>query len=138
MRGKSYQYNINNNTVSCIQELKLPETAEINEDQFSVETRFVKSHDNQEIPTVFVTPKIPSSLSPILLSSYGCYGVPNPIQYTPYYISLLKRGWSLGYPCIRYCFLYNDLLEVVVMLVAFGMKKEGNSIDGIAFVILTL
>lgn len=101
MRGKSYQYNVLENSLTCIQELNLPEISGIIEDQFRVETQFVKSADSQEIPTIFVTPKKQTSFSPILLSSYGCYGVPNPIHYTPYLLSLLKRGWSLGYPCIR-------------------------------------
>ena len=102
MRGKSYQYNIHTNSLSTIQDLPLPPSAHIQEEQFDVRTEFIKSHDNQEIHTIFVSPKRKSSHSPILLSSYGCYGVPNPIHYTPYFLSLLKRGWSLGYPCIRY------------------------------------
>ena len=101
MKGKHYKYSIPDNNLICLQETLLPETAGITEEQFTVSTQYIQSTDNQEIPTVFVTPKKQTISSPILLSSYGCYGIPNSIQYTPHLLSLLKRGWSLGYPCIR-------------------------------------
>lgn len=101
MKGKDYKYSIPDNNLFCVQEATLPEECQVSEEQFKVETRYIKSTDGQEIPTVFVTPKKQTSFSPILLSSYGCYGIPNAINYTPHLLSLLKRGWSLGYPCIR-------------------------------------
>ena len=70
MRGRSYQYNIHTSSLSTIQDLPLPPSAHIQEEQFDVRTEFIKSHDNQEIPTIFVSPKRKSSHSPILLSSY--------------------------------------------------------------------
>lgn len=66
-----------------------------------IEARTVDTEDHQSVPFTVVKPIASSAVSPILLSSYGCYGVDNSIHYNPSYLTLLKRGWMLGYPAIR-------------------------------------
>ncbi|CBK22956.2 uncharacterized protein [Blastocystis hominis] len=96
IRGNTYEYDITRNTSKLVRQIDLPSDFGLHLDSFDISSQIVPSFDGQEIPTIFVIPKKAAKNAPVLLSSYGCYGVDNPIHYAYQNLSLLKRGWILG------------------------------------------
>ena len=71
--GDTYGYDITTNTSRLLQHLPLP--AALHEDDMAIEARVVETADHQLIPFTVVSPAKAAATAPVLLNSYGCYGV---------------------------------------------------------------
>ena len=70
------------------------------EDKFKVETVEVPATDSKKIPLTIIGPKR-NKMQKLLLTFYGCYGLPTRIPYDNVGLAALEKGWTLCYAHIR-------------------------------------
>lgn len=119
--GDTYQYDITTNTARLLQHLPLPSA--LQENDMTIDSRVVETTDHQFVPFTVVAPAKASAATPVLLSSYGCYGVDNSIHYHPPFLSLLRRGWMLGYPAIRLAWEVRVIVEAAETRARAGTSR---------------
>lgn len=91
LRGDTYEYDLWSNTSKLIEHLPLPSASGLIEDELDVSMQYVKSEDGQEVPFTTIQKKNIDVSAPVIINSYGCYGVDIPIQLYPFVFVIISN-----------------------------------------------
>ncbi len=97
------QYDCDLNTGACTLVKTKPVGGEFKPDDYTTEHYRVRSHDGTDVPLYLVYRKdaVRSRPAPLLLYSYGAYGISYPLYFSSARLSLLDRGIIFAVAHIR-------------------------------------
>lgn len=96
-----YDYDMKNRNLVLLKETWVSD--DFDKKDYTVKRIFAKSHDSKSIPVtlIFKNCMLKNGTNPLLLESYGAYGMSTELYFNPVTLSLLDRGFVYAIAHIR-------------------------------------